>query len=302
MMEFFKTPNFDLIGKRRIFYTVSLIMGVLSVGALVYRRGLNPGIDFAGGTLIQGSFKNPVSLGDVRSALDKATLGGGELQDIPDRNAVIIRFRSEAHAKDQVGGQITEALNKAFPENSFQVERVDFVGPVVGRHLVWQAVMAFVFSMLGISAYVAFRFKRWVWGITGVFALVHDIFFTLGFMALLGREMSVTVMAALLTIGGYSINDTIVIFDRIRENLRSRRKEPLDQLMNRSFNETLSRTIITSLTVVLVLIALLLFGGEVIRDFTLAMLFGVLVGTYSSIFIASAMVYDWQKNRRTSLW
>jgi preprotein translocase SecF subunit len=243
-----------------------------------------------------------VPLGDVRSALDKSGLGGGDLQSIPDRNAVIIRFKSEAHAKEQVGGQITDALNKAFPDNAFQVERVDFVGPVVGRHLIWQAVLAFVFSMLGISVYVAFRFKRWVWGITGVFALLHDVFFTVGFMAVLGREMSVTVMAALLTIAGYSINDTIVIFDRIRENLRARRKEPLDQLLNRSFNETLSRTIITSLTVFLVLVALLVFGGEVIRDFALAMTFGVVVGTYSSIFIASAMVYDWQKNKRTPLW
>ena len=193
-------------------------------------------------------------------------------------------------------------MKNAFPDNPFLVERVDIVGPVVGQHLVNQAALAFVFSMLGISIYVAFRFKRWVWGITGVFALVHDVFFTVGFMAILGREMSVTVMAALLTIAGYSINDTIVVFDRIREHLRSRQKQPLDQLMNRSFNETLSRTIITSLTVFLVLIALLIFGGEVIRDFTLAMTFGVVVGTYSSIFVASAMVYDWQKNRRTPLW
>ena len=302
MIEFFKTPNFNLIGKRKIFYWISTGMAVLSVLAIVYRKGLNPGIDFAGGTLIQGAFKIPVGLGDIRSALDKAQLGGGELQTIPDRNAVIIRFKSEAHVKEQVGNQIAEAMKNAFPDNPFLVERVDIVGPVVGQHLVNQAALAFVFSMLGISIYVAFRFKRWVWGITGVFALVHDVFFTVGFMAILGREMSVTVMAALLTIAGYSINDTIVVFDRIREHLRSRQKLPLDQLMNRSFNETLSRTIITSLTVFLVLIALLIFGGEVIRDFAIAMTFGVVVGTYSSIFVASAMVYDWQKNRRTPLW
>jgi preprotein translocase SecF subunit len=193
-------------------------------------------------------------------------------------------------------------MKTTFPDNPFIVERVEIVGPVVGQHLVNQALLAFVFSMVGISIYVAFRFKRWVWGITGVFALVHDVFFTVGFMAIMGREMSVTVMAALLTIAGYSINDTIVVFDRIREHLRSRQKQPLDQLMNRSFNETLSRTIITSLTVFLVLIALLIFGGEVIRDFAIAMTFGVVVGTYSSIFVASAMVYDWQKNRRTPLW
>jgi preprotein translocase subunit SecF len=302
MIEFFKTPSFDLIGKRKIFYWISTGMAIFSILAIIYRKGLNPGIDFAGGTLIQGSFKSSVRLGDIRTALDKAQLGGGELQTIPDRNAVIIRFRSEAHAKEQVGNQITEAMKDTFPDNPFLVERVEIVGPVVGQHLVNQAVLAFVFSMLGISVYVAFRFKRWVWGITGVFALVHDVFFTVGFMAILGREMSVTVMAALLTIAGYSINDTIVVFDRIREHLRSRQKLPLDQLMNRSFNETLSRTIITSLTVFLVLIALLIFGGEVIRDFAIAMTFGVVVGTYSSIFVASAMVYDWQKNRRTPLW
>jgi preprotein translocase SecF subunit len=303
-MEFFKTPNFDLIGKRKIFYSISIAIGIITCLAVIYRRGLNPSIDFTGGTLIQGFFKSTVSMKDIRSALDGASLGGGELQSIPERNAVIIRFKSEAHAKQQVGNQITEALNKAFPSNSFTVERVEFVGPVVGRHLVGQAMMAFIFSMLGISVYVAFRFKKWVWGITGVFALVHDVFFTVGFMAIMGREMSISVMAALLTIAGYSINDTIVIFDRIRENLRNQRnrKEDIGQLMNRSFNETLSRTIITSLTVFIVLIALLIFGGEVIRDFTLAMTFGVVVGTYSSIFVASAMVYDWQKKRKTPLW
>jgi preprotein translocase SecF subunit len=157
--------------------------------------------------------------------------------------------------------------------------------------------------MLGIAVYVGFRFKSLVWGVSGVVALVHDVILAVGFLSLFHREISITVVAALLTLAGYSINDTIVIFDRIRENirLRGRGKEPLDVLIDRSCNETLSRTIITSLTVFLVLIALLVFGGEVIRDFSLALTFGVVVGTYSSIFIASPIVYLWVTRRNKTL-
>ncbi|HNF58972.1 MAG TPA: protein translocase subunit SecF, partial [Elusimicrobiota bacterium] len=164
--------------------------------------------------------------------------------------------------------------------------------------------MAVLITNLLLLVYVAFRFRNWIWGVSGVFALVHDIFLALGFMALTGREISITVVAALLTLAGYSINDTIVIFDRIRENIRLRgrhSKEPLDVLINRSCNETLSRTIITSLTVFIVLLSLLFLGGEVIRDFSLALTFGVIVGSYSTIFIATPMVYLWQRKRNKPL-
>ncbi|HRY30037.1 MAG TPA: protein translocase subunit SecF [Elusimicrobiota bacterium] len=299
-MEFFKTPNFDYISKRRIFFGLSGVLAVATVLSLVI-KGPNFSIDFTGGTLIQGFFKNPEPLEKVRAALDGAQLGGAELQSVPFHNAVIIRYKSGELGKEQMASQVTQALAKAFPDNPFEIERVEFVGPVVGQHLVKQAFYAILFSLLGIVIYVAFRFKNWIWGFSGVFALAHDVFLTVGFMSITGREMSLTAIAALLTLAGYSINDTIVIFDRIRENLRARRKEPLDVLINRSCNETLSRTIITSLTVFMVLLSLLFFGGEVIRDFAAALTFGVVVGSYSTIFIATPMVYLWQMKRSRPL-
>lgn len=301
MMQFFKTvPNVDFMGRRKAFYALS---GALVVGTLLFLFTKGPllSIDFTGGTLVEGSFKDPVNLEDVRKALSGAGLTV-DLQSVPARNAVIIRNKSDA--KEELATRITSALVKTFPANPFEIERAEFVGPVVGRHLLKQSFWAVLFSLLGIILYVAFRFKNWIWGVTGVLALFHDVIVTMGFMTIMGRELSVTVIAALLTLAGYSINDTIVIFDRIRENLRGSRraKEPLDGLINRSLNETLSRTLITSLMVFFVLLALLFFGGEVLRDFSLALTFGALIGSYSTWFVATPMVFDWQKRRRTPLW
>jgi preprotein translocase subunit SecF len=301
-MEFFKSPSIDFVGRRKFFYGLSIALALVAASSIALRKGLNPGIDFAGGTLIQGFFEQPVALGDVRNALASAGLQGGELQSVPFRNAVIVRFKEGALSKETAGDEVTKAFSTGFAENPFTVERVEFVGPVVGRHLMRQTLWAILASMFGICVYVTIRFKRWIWGGAGVLALVHDVFLTVGFLSLLNREMSVTVVAALLTLAGYSINDTIVIFDRIRENLRSHRKEPLDALINRSLNETLSRTIITSATTFTVVICLLLLGGQVIRDFALSLAFGIVVGSYSTLFIATPLVYDWQKNRRTPLW
>ncbi|MGQ0644625.1 MAG: protein translocase subunit SecF [Elusimicrobiota bacterium] len=294
MIQLFKTvPQVDFMKRRKLFYGVS---GAMVLGTLVFLAVKGPplSIDFTGGALVEGRFQQRAELEDVRQALSDAGLQV-EIQTEPARNAVIIRTGSGA--KDEAATRITDALNKAFPSNSFTLERAEFVGPVVGRHLVRQSLLAVVFSLLGIILYVAFRFKNWIWGATGVLALFHDVVITTGFLAVTGREMSVTVIAALLTLAGYSINDTIVIFDRIRENIRLRRKEPLDVLINRSLNETLSRTMITSLMVLLVLLALVFFGGEVLRDFSAALTFGVIIGSYSTWFVATPMVYDWQMRR-----
>jgi preprotein translocase SecF subunit len=297
-MKFIKhLTHFDFIKVRRYFYGLSAALALIAVVSLVLRKGPNFSIDFTGGTLVQGFFQKPVALNDVRAALDTAGLGGFELQSVPFHNAVIIRFKLSETGRDELSTRATRRLAEAFPDNPFEVQRVEFVGPVVGRHLIKQASFAFLFSMLGIVVYVAFRFKNWVWGASGVFALVHDVFITVGFLSITDREVSLTVIAALLTLAGYSINDTIVIFDRIRENMRLSRKEPLDVIINRSLNETLSRTIITSFTVFLVLLSLLFVGGQVIRDFALALTFGVVVGSYSTLFIATPMVYDWQMRR-----
>lgn len=306
-MELFKTPNFNYIKYHKLFFGLSALLALLSVGALVSRGKNILSIDFTGGTLIQGSFeKSVVPMDKVRTALTEGGLVGAELQSVPLHNAFILRFKTKQSDADRqdVETKVKEIFAQKFLDNPFVVERAEFVGPVVGRHLMGKASLAIFFSMLGIVIYVAVRFKNWIWGVSGVFALVHDVFLSAGFMAITGREISITVIAALLTLAGYSINDTIVIFDRIRENIRLRgraNKEPLDALINRSCNETLSRTIITSLTVFLVLICLLVFGGEVIRDFALALTFGVVVGSYSTIFIATPMVYLWQTKRTQSL-
>ncbi len=304
-MEFFRTPHFKYIANRKYFFWLSGLLGIMTVISLL-TRGPNLSIDFTGGTLVEATFtKAAVSIGDVRKALDQAGLKDPQLQSVPGQNTVIIRFKSEEGLKQELATQIEAALAKAFPDNPVDKNRTraEYVGPVVGKHLVGQAMLAIFFSMLGIAVYVAFRFKSLVWGVSGVFALVHDVFLTVGFLSLFNREISITVVAALLTLAGYSINDTIVIFDRIRENirLRGRAKEPLDVLIDRSCNETLSRTIITSLTVFLVLISLLVFGGEVIRDFSLALTFGVVIGSYSTIFIASPIVYLWVTRRNKTL-
>jgi preprotein translocase subunit SecF len=306
-MELFHTPNFNYIKYHKIFFGISLILGIASIGAVLSRGKSFLSIDFTGGTLIQGYFeKEAVPLGDVRTSLTDGGLVGAELQSVPEHNAVILRFKTEQSDADRQGveDKVKNSFAKSFPENPFVIERAEFVGPVVGRHLLGKASLAIFFSLLGIVIYVAVRFRNWVWGVSGVFALMHDVFLATGFMAITGRELSIAVIAALLTLAGYSINDTIVIFDRIRENIRLRgrvNKEALDVLINRSCNETLSRTIITSLTVFLVLICLLLFGGEVIRDFALALTFGVVVGSYSTIFIATPMVFLWQTRRNKSL-
>jgi preprotein translocase SecF subunit len=306
-MELFKTPNFNYIKYHKIFFGVSACLGLLTIGAL-FSRGRNIlSIDFTGGTLIQGYFeKEAVPLDKVRTALSEAGLSGAELQGVPEHNAVILRFKTKQSNEERQGVEtrLKDGFVKSFPDNSFVIERAEFVGPVVGRHLVGKASLAIFCSLLAIVLYVAIRFKNWIWGASGVFALMHDVFIATGFMAITGREVSITVIAALLTLAGYSINDTIVIFDRIRENIRLRgrsNKETLEALINRSCNETLSRTIITSLTVFFVLICLLVFGGEVIRDFALALTFGVVVGSYSTIFIATPMVYLWQMRRAKSL-
>lgn len=305
-MQFFRTPHLKYISNRNYFFAVTGLLSLISIVSLVV-RGPNFSIDFTGGTVVEQTFtKETVSIGDVRAALDKAGLKGAQLQSVPGQNTVIIRFKSAEAMKQEFATKIERAMAEAFPSNPVDKSRTraEYVGPVVGKHLVMQALMALIFSMLGIAIYVGFRFKSLVWGVSGVIALIHDVFIAAGFISVLHRELSITVLAALLTLAGYSINDTIVIFDRIRENIRLRgrsSKESLEDLIDRSCNETLSRTIITSLTVFLVLLALLFFGGEVIRDFSLAMTFGVVVGTYSSIFVASPIVYLWVTRQKKTL-
>lgn len=296
-MEFFRKTNIDFNGKRYLFFGISGIVALAGLVSLILKGGPRLGIDFTGGTAIQVAFQHPVGLNQLREELRRRGRGDVEIQSFPEQKAFLIRSQGTEGASESAARVITTALGEAFPVNRFQVERVEYVGPVVGKHLLQQAIWALLGSFVGIIIYVGFRFRSSVWGIAGVIALVHDVFTTVGLFSLLNKELTITVVAALLTIAGYSINDTIVVFDRMREKLRTARKLPFGELINLSINETLSRTVNTSLTVFLVLLALFFWGGEVIHDFSFALLYGVLVGTYSSVFVASPLVYEWQTRR-----
>lgn len=295
MIEFFKKTNFDFVGKRNIFFGFSGLLILISVISIFFHKGLNYGIDFTGGTLVQLKFSRHIPLSDIRSILSKNGINC-ELQDFPQQHSIIIRIKKGTD--EGIAKKIVEIFKTEIPNNPFELERTEYVGPTIGKHLINQAFFALFWSFVGIIIYVAFRFKSGIWGFAGVIAIMHDVFITVGLFSVLNREISITVIAALLTLAGYSINDTIVIFDRMRENMRLYRKETLYQLINRSVNETLSRTIITSLTVFLVLLSLFFLGGEVIHDFSLALLFGVVIGSYSTIFVAAPIVYEWEIRKK----
>ncbi|MBN1823567.1 MAG: protein translocase subunit SecF [Endomicrobiales bacterium] len=265
--------------------------------SLVLKGGPNLGIDFKGGVLLQLSFSQSMDLDTLRGTLTSGGIDGFELQST-SRDWIIIRVKKTDITQDELSEKLLAILKEKFPDITVNIESTEYVGPAVGRHLFKQAFFAIIFSLLGIIVYVAFRFHSGIWGTAGVLALAHDVFLVLGLFSILDKEITLTVVAALLTLAGFSINDTIVIFDRIRENTRLLVKEELGNIINRSVNETLSRTIITSLTVFFVVLTLFLFGGDVIHDFAFALLIGVVVGSYSTIFVASPIVYEWQMMRK----
>ena len=290
--------NIDFIGMRKYSFGLSILLALIAIASLVIHKGFNYGIDFTGGTLVQLKFEQRIPLADARIILAKNNIDC-ELQDFPQTNSVSIRIKgTEAGLSDK----IQDIFKTEFPQNPYVLEKTEYVGPDVGKHLINQAFSALFWSFVGIIIYVAIRFKTGVWGIAGVLALMHDVFITAGLFSVMNKEITITIIAALLTIAGYSIMDTIVVYDRMREAMRLYRKESLGAIINRSINETLSRTIITSLTVLLVLVALFFYGGTVIHDFSFALLFGVVIGTYSSVFVAAPIVYEWElrknKNRK----
>jgi len=292
MMVLIKKTNIDFIAKRHIFFAISALVigaGVLSVAM----KGLNLGLDFTGGTLLQLRFASPVKTEQVRAAMSKAGLETS-IQSFNDRNAYQIKVKGSQEKVNEISDKIMASLAANLPGNAFTEERRDYVGPVVGRDLAKKALFAMVLSLFGIIVYVAFRFSNPVWGAAGVLAIFHDVAVTMGALSMTNREIDLVIVAALLTIAGYSINDTIVIFDRMRDNIRMFPKMALGKLVNTSVNETLSRTLITNFTVLAVVAILFLFGGEVINNFAFAMLVGSICGTYSTIAIATPLVYQWE--------
>ncbi|MEK7333680.1 MAG: protein translocase subunit SecF [Nitrospirota bacterium] len=298
MLELIKNTNIDFMGKKYIAFVFSGILSIFGIIAIIQIANgkANLGIDFAGGTSIQLKFEKPVVLHNIRKALEDSGIRDLDLQDLPTENKILIRVKKAEHKLGQTSETITNIISQKLPDNKYVVDSTTEIGPKVGGKLRLDAAKAAVFAVIGILVYVAFRFK-FNFGVGATIATFHDVLAVLGVFFLMGREINLILVTALLTIAGYSLTDTVVVFDRIRENLKIKHKEPLEAIMNASINEVLSRTIITSLTVLLTSIALFFFGGEVIHDFSLAMIMGVVIGTYSSIFIASPTVLLWGGKR-----
>jgi preprotein translocase subunit SecF len=271
----------------------SAVLVVLGLAVFLVRGGLIFGIDFAGGTVIEIKFTEDIAIGDVRTALEDSNLGGSEIKHFGGADTVLISTDLSTGDLEGVGARVRQSLDPVFGGEGYTVERLEMVGPKVGSDLRKKGLQAVIFSCILILAYVTWRFE-FKFALGGILALVHDIIISLALFTLLGKTFTLPVLAAVLTIAGYSINDSIVVFDRIRENLKRGTKKELSDIINLSINQTLSRTILTSLTVIVVVVALLLYGGEIIKDFSFILLIGVIVGTYSSIFIASPAVLFWQ--------
>lgn len=298
MIELIRNPNIDFLGKRNIAFLVSGVFAIIGIIAIVRiaTGHANLGIDFAGGTAIQLKFEKNIALHDVRLALESSGLKDFDLQDLPTENKILIRVKKTEQELGQVSENITNSISQKIPNNTYVVDSTTVVGPKVGGRLRADAAKAVAMAIIGILIYVAFRFQ-FKFGVGATIATFHDVLAVLGIFYLMGKEINLILITALLTIAGYSLTDTVVVFDRIRENLKLKQKDSVESVMNTSINEVLSRTIITSTTVLLTSIALFFFGGEVLHDFSLAMIIGVVIGTYSSIFVASPIVLLWGGKR-----
>jgi len=298
MLELIKNTKIDFLGKRKFAFIFSSILSIIGIIAIVQIANgrANLGIDFAGGTAIQLKFEKSVNLHEVRKVLEDGGVKDFDLQDLPTVNKILIRVKKTEQQLGQISDSITGIINQRLPANKYVVDSTTIIGPKVGGKLRADAAKAIAFAIVGILIYIAIRFK-FNFAVGATIATFHDVLAVLGVFYLLGREINLILVTALLTIAGYSLTDTIVVFDRIRENLRMKVKESTETVMNISINEVLSRTIVTSFTVLLTSLALFFFGGEVIHDFALAMIMGVIIGTYSSIFVASPVVLIWGGKR-----
>jgi preprotein translocase subunit SecF len=300
MFEIVKKTNINFMGKRYYAFVVSGILVIFGIVAFlaIFLGKADLGIDFAGGTMIQGSFEKPVSTGELRTALGNSGYADAEIQSLrrETANSYLIRVKTSTDEEVTTISQgILGALAKEFPENKFNMDSVDGIGPAVGKTLQTQARLAVLIALAGILLYIWIRFD-FRFGVAATICTFHDVLVVLGLMFILHREITLLIVTALLTLAGYSLTDTVVVYDRIRENLRLfRRKGDFASTINASVNEVLSRTIITSLTTFMVVFVLFLAGGEVVHDFALALMIGILVGTYSSVFVASPIIVEWEK-------
>lgn len=294
--------NIDFVGKRYWAIGLSWLLILIGIVSLVVKGGPEYGIDFSGGTLVQVKFAAATSAADVRSALEGEKLKGMTLQQVgEDADEYLIRVQESSEKLETLAGNIQKTLEQKYGSGQVEIRRTEMVGPQVGQELRSKALWAVIYAIIGMLAYITWRFE-FRFGLGTVVALTHDVLIVLGVFSLLGLEIDLTIVAAFLTIVGYSVNDTVIVCDRIRENMGRHAKEQLAWIINRSINETLSRTVMTSGVTSLSVIALYFFGGEVIRNFAFAMLVGILIGTYSSIFVASPVILFWEsfKARRAA--
>ncbi len=304
-MELFRDAKIDWLGKKWYFLGFSLIFSVAGVLSMLFWHGIPRGVDFKGGTEIQVQFTGTPSEDHIRQALSAAGVKDAIVYPISDTNGQsanteIISLPETSDAAHSVGSnQVEAALNAAYHDSGFTIQKTDIVGPTAGKQLQRQAALATGYSLLGMLIYLWFRFEL-IYGVAAVVAVFHDTLITIGAFSLTNQEISLTVVAAILTLIGYSMNDTIVVFDRIRENLALSRRETLTDVVNRSINQTLSRTVISSGLTFLTVLSLLVFGGPVLRGFSFALTVGIVIGTYSSIAVAAPMLVayqDWRKSR-----
>jgi preprotein translocase subunit SecF len=294
MLEILGKTNIDFMGKRKIAFAVSGLMVLLGLVAVVQiaRGAANLGIDFAGGTAVQLKFEQPIRIDEARKVLEANGLGDAELQEFGQDNKLLIRVKTSTTIEEKTAETVVDVFKTKFASNPFVVDSSTEIGPTIGKKLQEDALIAVVISFIGIVLYIAARFEL-RFGVAAALATFHDVLAVLGAFYLLDKEITLLIVTALLTLAGYSLTDTVVVFDRIRENLKSRRRETEEATINTAVNQVLSRTIVTSLTVVIVLIPLTLAGGEVLHDFSLALLGGVIFGTYSSVFVASPLLLLW---------
>jgi preprotein translocase SecF subunit len=294
MIQLFRSPRFNFIGRRRLAYMLSAILMVLGLGTLAV-RGLRYDIDFTGGVLVQVRFEQPPTVTAIRAGLTRIQLGESVIQRFGDDREYIVRLPLTSTSPEDLTKRVTGALAQEASLGTFEIRRIEFVGPQVGRDLQLQAIYAVLFGLAGILIYIAWAFKSLKGGVAAIVAVFHDIVICLGALSITGREFSLPVLAALLTIIGYSVNDTIVAYDRLRENRgkHSQRGRSFAEQMNDAINQTLSRTVLTALTTFLSAMILLMFGGKVLEDFAFVLVIGVVTGTYSTIYIAGAIIVDW---------
>ena len=296
-MQLFKNEtHFDFMEKIKpamVFSSLLILVGLISIAI---SGGLKYGIDFAGGTLVQLQFKNPPDIEVNRDGLKTIGLGDSTIQEFGSKKDILIRVEKSEEKLEAVGAMVRRSLSGEFNIEEITLERVEMVGPKVGRDLREKALLSILYAIIGIVIYISWRFEL-QYAIAAIIALIHDVLVTMGAFSIFDKEFTLVIVAAFLTIIGYSLNDTIVVFDRIRENLRRKGKFSTIDIINASINQTLSRTLLTSGTTLLVVVALFFFGGEIIHDFSFALLVGIFIGTYSSIFIASVFLVYWDSRR-----